>query len=604
MCGITGIFPLNTKCKLDAQQRKKLILWFNTELLFHTIERGRDATGITVSLTEGEGEEQQNSFLVLKQPSDATDFFENDGTGHRYTTQEDNAAPIKVHHSLINNEAKFNFIIGHTRKKTQGSEYNVNNNHPIIVGNIIGIQNGGVENDDLIFKMHEGEMDRKGEVDSEAIIQLLSLHSNDRALDWDSINYVTTRMEGPRAVLAYNSKHPEKVIFFRDSARPIELYYLKELGAVLICSKMSYMSEIKKTYQRLRITHPEFPKMTYETVNIMHKDGGIIDIHKEYDNTKSLRSFLEVKNYDDSIVKGYSAISKPEKKQEPKTSPAHVGYPRHGGHMQAMNGEMKNDDEDVAPFGPSVDDTNSAKSSSASDGAKKQTSLVDHSVYEEPEDLKEVETTLIMDDPEDEDKLAENKVFGRFTESDLSNASFALLQDESNYLKEENTLFSRSDNFDCYFDGALVSRKHHGPIVSNLYPEIHADGFIAGAKFCEGIANDYVGSLCDSLQENENKNRGASDNDIKKMRNKLTKATYMISNMKVFVMCLLKMEGMVNDVSQKGETPDIEFSKELEEFMSDAEKNLNLDMDRILRMFTNADYDALAKECSKSRVIG
>lgn len=591
MCGITGIFPLNTKCDLSEMQRKKLILWFNTELLFHTIERGRDATGITVSLTEGEGEEKENCFLCLKQPSDATDFFENDGTGHKYKTQENNAAPIRVHHSLLGGEAKFNFIIGHTRKKTQGSQYNVNNNHPIIIGNIIGIQNGGVENDDRIFKIHEDDMQRKGEVDSEAIMQLLALHSNDKALDWDSINYVTTRMEGPRAVLAYNGKHPEKIIFFRDYARPIELYYLKELGAVLICSKTSYMNEIKRAYQRLRITHPEFPKLTYETVNIMPKDGGVIDIHKEYDNTNSLRSFLEVRKYNDETVDGYSLTRKPDKKTKSESSPAHAGYP----------GSTDDWDDDTAPFGPSVDGSKSAKSSSASDGAKKQTTIVDHSVYEEADEINEVEATIVMDDPKEEEK-AQNKIFGKFTENNLRDASFELLQDEANYLKEEDTIFSRSKNFDCFFDGALVDKKHRGPIVSNLYPEIHGDGFVAGAKFCEDTAKKYVESLCDALEETNNK---ISSDDVKKLQTKLTKASYMISNIKVFVMCLLQMKGAVSEVPQdEGEEPSIEFNKELEELVSHAENELGLDMDRILRMFTTADYDLLFKKSHKRKVTG
>jgi hypothetical protein len=574
------------------KKRKKLILWFNTELLYHTIERGRDATGITVSLTEGEGEEKENSFLCLKQPADATDFFENDGTEYKYNTQEDNAAPVTVHHSILSNENKFNFIIGHTRKKTQGSEYNVNNNHPIIVGNIIGIQNGGVENDDRIFKLHE-DMERQGEVDSEAIMQLLALHSNDGALDWESINYVTKRMEGPRAVMAYNSKHPEKIIFFRDSNRPIELYYLKELGAVLICSKIGYMNEIKKTYQRLRITHPEFPKMTYETVNILAKDGGVIDIQKEYDSSTSLRNFLEVKKYDDNTIDAYSLSKKVESKKETKTTPSHAlaGYPQN----------CNDKDEGKAPFGPSVDGSSGARSSSASEGAN-ETTYVDHSIYDDDNEVKEVEAAVVMDDPEDEtpEPKAEDKIFGRFTTSDLRDASFALIQDDSNYLKEEDTLFSRSKNFEAYFDGLYLNKKHHGAVVSNLYPEIHSDGFVAGVKFCENIATDYVTRFCEKLDEHAQ----SSTSDSKKIEAKLKKASYIISNLKVFIMCLLKMEGMVDEVSEDKEGSSIQFSEDLEVFMNDAEKHLGLDMDRILRMFTTADYDSLAEESSKARVIG
>lgn len=593
MCGITGIFPLNTKCELDEHTRKKLILWFNTELLFHTIERGRDATGITVSLTEGEGEEEEHSFLCLKQPADATDFFENDGTEQKYRTQEENAAPLRVHHSILSNTDKFNFIIGHTRKKTQGSVYNVNNNHPIIVGNIIGIQNGGVNNDDRIFKLHDGEMDRIGEVDSEAIMQLLALDSNDKALDWDSINYVTQRMEGPRAVIAYNSKHPEKIIFFRDKERPIELYYLKELGAVLLCSKSLYMLDIKKAYQRLRITHPEFPKMSYETVTIMADDGGVIDIRKEYDSTKSLKDFLEVKSYNKKVIQEYSV-----EKVKPLSSvhtPPHGGYNQQGAHgvHNNMVDIAGGDPDDDAPFGHSAEATTTNKSASASKG---KTTVLDHSIYDE--DNVEEESIEEVD-------VAEDLIFGKFSEANLRNASFSLMQDDSKYLKEENTLFSRDENFENFFENTMCDKKHHGTIVSNLYPEIHADGFIAGVKFAEQTANDYVGALCDKIQTGYNEGEPKEDTDkTKKLEAKLTKASYMISNMKVFMMCLLQMPGMVNDVTEEKGDTSIEFSEDLEELITKAEQKLGLDMDRILRTFTNADYDALCEEASKSKIIG
>lgn len=62
----------------------------------------------------------------------------------------------------------------HTRFWTKGSPKNNANNHPIPVGNIIGVHNGGVYNDDELFT-DMGLLDRRvAQVDSEAIFATLA----------------------------------------------------------------------------------------------------------------------------------------------------------------------------------------------------------------------------------------------------------------------------------------------------------------------------------------------------------------------------------------------------------------------------------------------
>jgi hypothetical protein len=62
----------------------------------------------------------------------------------------------------------------HTRFGTQGSELDNRNNHPIPVGNIIGVHNGCISNDWSLFRYAIGDDKRIAKVDSEAIFSLIN----------------------------------------------------------------------------------------------------------------------------------------------------------------------------------------------------------------------------------------------------------------------------------------------------------------------------------------------------------------------------------------------------------------------------------------------
>jgi hypothetical protein len=571
MCGITGMFPLNTKCELDAYTRKQLIMWYNTELLHHTIERGKDATGITVSFTEGTGEKAKHSFLCLKQPTDADDFFVNDGTEHKYKEQEDDANPVLVHHKILEKELKFNFIIGHTRRKTIGTEYNVNNNHPIIVKNIVGIQNGGVDNHDRIFEKHP-EMVRQGEVDSEAIMQLLALDSNDKALDWDSINYVNSRIEGPRAVLAYNMHHPSKVIFFRNTERPMEMYYLEELGAILVCSQTKYMYEIKKAYSRLRLTNKKFPKINYKVVNIYAGEGGVIDVTKKYDGKSDLKSFLDLKNYQKVLKHGYAKnykIPEPPKTVTPNRANSYAHKP-----------------EKKSVFGQKASTTGGdAKSTTAGSGNDTSTTeITDYTKYDEDyNNLHSMEATMVMDDTEDE------VILGQYTEEGLRAIAFSEIS-ESDYFEKEDTLFSRQEDMSKLVREPALNEKQSTTVIKNVYPEIFGDGFVAGAKFAENEAEENI----------------ENTEDYNNVKDKLDKATKLIANLKVFMMAALKAKGQVIDVGLVQGEASIEFSDELDELINKAMQHSGLDIEAVLNTMTNSDFESLriSSEKNKTTVMG
>jgi glucosamine 6-phosphate synthetase-like amidotransferase/phosphosugar isomerase protein len=105
--------------------------------------RGRDATGVVAFDDSG-------AIRVAKAPDRASKFF-------------------RAHPKMAEGART---ALCHTRARTQGSEKNPLNNHPIRYGPLYGIHNGMVSNDHALFR--ENKWDRAGEVDSEAIFAAIA----------------------------------------------------------------------------------------------------------------------------------------------------------------------------------------------------------------------------------------------------------------------------------------------------------------------------------------------------------------------------------------------------------------------------------------------
>lgn len=131
MCGIAG-FSLSRSESLDT---RKL-----TRALLASIEvRGKDATGI--AYRDGD------KVRLAKTAVPASRFG------------VDRMAPTTV-------------AILHTRFATKGSPENNANNHPIVSGNVVGVHNGHLSNDDAVFD-YLG-VQRNADVDSEAAFALIN----------------------------------------------------------------------------------------------------------------------------------------------------------------------------------------------------------------------------------------------------------------------------------------------------------------------------------------------------------------------------------------------------------------------------------------------
>lgn len=124
-------------------------------------------------------------------------------------------------------------MIFHARAKTQGSEKNNANNHPLFKQGLCIVHNGIIYNDREIF----GKNQRDAEVDSEAILAVLSAkHKGDK------IKRVFEKLEGSFAFAAIDKNSPEQLILVKKD-NPVDLYYNVRDDILYFCSERSIMQE-------------------------------------------------------------------------------------------------------------------------------------------------------------------------------------------------------------------------------------------------------------------------------------------------------------------------------------------------------------------------
>ena len=235
MCGIIGVARFG---ELNDSNLRASALYLGTNLLETTEVRGKDATGVSALFDDG-------NFFGQKMGVSANEFIARFGG-----KKDDFDGLLSV---LREYKAGLRLFIGHCRKKSAGSLKNVDN-HPIKVGNIIGLHNGTLKNHDEIFK--NLDCDRDGEVDSEAIFRLLHHFTNECKVPFtlDILEETTKRLEGSFSILAFNANNPNQLVSARD-ARPAEYCLIKPLKMVLIASDDKFIKKAIWDYNKLAYLH-------------------------------------------------------------------------------------------------------------------------------------------------------------------------------------------------------------------------------------------------------------------------------------------------------------------------------------------------------------
>lgn len=201
MCGLAG-FSLHPDERVDAKQ-------LAVDLLQAIETRGKDATGAAW------------------------------WTGDKASVQKD-ALPAREFVQFLNLPINTNVSILHTRAATQGSEQDCNNNHPVIAGNIIGVHNGVLWNDDSLYRRMGIEDRRVGLVDTEAIFASIA-YGQERRTDGstrlgDNLREILEQVNGSASIGWLNlDEGPETLHVARISSSPL-VWAQTKIGSFIFAS--------------------------------------------------------------------------------------------------------------------------------------------------------------------------------------------------------------------------------------------------------------------------------------------------------------------------------------------------------------------------------
>lgn len=233
MCGLSGI--LFYPKERSAEEWQTLCHLFTQTVVFNE-ERGREATGIALVNRDG-------TSALFKQPVPATEFVKME--------------PVQNILDSVNQETVC--LLGHTRKPTQGTRWNNQNNHPLMVSHTLGIHNGTIKNSDDLFQSLS--LSRQGEVDSEIIFRLLD------SLDPSSLNgeYLPSVKEkagllmGRMTTMSVDLRYPTQLLVIKRG-NPLCLHYESDLKALFFSSRYLFL---RKAFGRAVITEALSPDKAF-----------------------------------------------------------------------------------------------------------------------------------------------------------------------------------------------------------------------------------------------------------------------------------------------------------------------------------------------------
>ncbi|MCE9592914.1 MAG: hypothetical protein K8S98_01870 [Planctomycetes bacterium] len=158
MCGIFGVV-FRPSVGIDPEFARTVV-----ERLYKLSEtRGKEAAGLAIH--------DGRSIQLLKEARAASVFIQTDhyrevfgGALEHWANGEANGAAKKA---LA--------MIGHSRLVTNGFQSTADNNQPVWANGVVGIHNGIIVNDAELWKAHP-ELQRKSEVDTEVLVNLLRIH--------------------------------------------------------------------------------------------------------------------------------------------------------------------------------------------------------------------------------------------------------------------------------------------------------------------------------------------------------------------------------------------------------------------------------------------
>jgi glucosamine 6-phosphate synthetase-like amidotransferase/phosphosugar isomerase protein len=215
MCGLAAIH-LAPQERTTAQWQRIQTLF--TENLLANEERGLEASGMALISARG-------FWFIFKWAVCASQFIK--------------SPEYKNIWKYVN--ADTTCLLGHTRRPTKGAPVNDANNHPIQTGQIIGVHNGQIKNDDELFA--NNKFKRIGDVDSEIIFQMLN-EINPQKISSDGyiaqLKQQIALFQGDYTFLFVDLRLPTRLFVIKKN-QPLSLHWDPELQALFFSSRYIFL---------------------------------------------------------------------------------------------------------------------------------------------------------------------------------------------------------------------------------------------------------------------------------------------------------------------------------------------------------------------------
>lgn len=217
MCGIGGIILLEKKrTRKELKDIRKIAI----RLLLQLEKRGSDSSGMAVV--------NKDYVRVLKQPVKASRFVKTEQFRIMLNRLSEHTTGVLLH----------------ARAATKGSRENNHNNHPIMAGEIVGVHNGIIYNDDEIFRNFRQHFTREAEVDSEAIFRLIHHYKKQSSMDIKAIRKALGKLYGCMALAFVDAFNPHCFYLYTNgSFTPVTLAWLPRLRVFVFASRKEYIKQ-------------------------------------------------------------------------------------------------------------------------------------------------------------------------------------------------------------------------------------------------------------------------------------------------------------------------------------------------------------------------
>jgi glucosamine 6-phosphate synthetase-like amidotransferase/phosphosugar isomerase protein len=235
MCGLCGVI-LGRKRRRRTEIRQ--IAGLFTELLLDSQIRGTDAAGVAVVRRDG-------SYKLFKRPGPAALLVED-----------------KLYGRVVSLDNKVTAVLGHTRRKTRGSEHNSRNNHPIVVGRLVcGTHNGTLANADHLASTLR--LRRAAEVDSEVLFRLAERSRSDT-----EFRSLLARCRGRISAAFVRLDEPPKLRLLKGDM-PLHAAHVPRMRAVLYASEPWMLQTALQDLSHEMLALDPFTLLTFDTADVL-----------------------------------------------------------------------------------------------------------------------------------------------------------------------------------------------------------------------------------------------------------------------------------------------------------------------------------------------